>query len=86
MQSSKAELSNAREKMITEIETLVSIIKCLTDMVRSGTDLFGKRKKEHIDAVNALKARVAGLAAQLNETASLMTYIPAWVRQCDQAS
>ncbi|KWK74153.1 hypothetical protein WM15_32385 [Burkholderia ubonensis] len=31
-----------------------------------------------------LKARVAGLAAQLNETATLITYVPTWVRQCDQ--
>lgn len=66
--------------MITEIGALVSIVNGLTDIAKSGADLFGKRKK----AVTALKARVAGLAAQLSETATLMTYVPTWVRQCDQ--
>lgn len=69
--------------MITEIGALVSIVKGLTEVAKTGSDLFGKRRKETVDAVAKLKERVAGVAAQLFQTVALLKTVPAWLRQCD---
>ncbi|HEY7182345.1 MAG TPA: hypothetical protein VIC84_13040 [Blastocatellia bacterium] len=69
--------------MITEIGTLVAIVKGLADVAKTGTDLFGKRKQDTLDRVDQLKGRVAGIAEQLYETVSLLKTIPAWLRQCE---
>lgn len=63
--------------MITEIGTLVSIVKGLSDIAKTGGKLFGKHKKGTAEAVERLQGRVAGIAEQLYETVALLKTIPA---------
>ena len=70
--------------MLTEIGALVSIVKGLFDVAKTGTDLFGAKKKKTVQALETLQARISGLAEQLYETVSLLKTIPVWLRQCGQ--
>ncbi len=70
--------------MITEIGALVSIVKGLADIAKTGGDFFGKPKKETAKEINRLQGRVAGIAEQLYESVALLKTIPAWLRQAEE--
>ena len=66
--------------MLTEVGLLVSIVKGLVDMAKTGTDLFGKRQKATAGAVAQLKERIAGLAEQLHQSVALSKMLPIWLK------
>ena len=67
--------------MLTEIGALVSIVKGLVDIAKSGTGLFGSGKKPTPEAVDQLKQRVAGLAEQLRQSVALSKMLPVWLKE-----
>lgn len=67
--------------MLTEIGSLVSIVKALVEIAKSANGFFGGAKKPTPEAVEQLKQRVAGLAEQLHQSVVLSKMLPVWLKE-----
>ena len=72
--------------MLTEIGILVTIVKNLGDIAKTGGDLFGGKKKaeETASAVIDLKGRISGIAEQLHESVVLSKMLPIWKKDYEK--
>jgi gas vesicle protein len=68
--------------MITEIGTLVGILKALLEAAKSGRELFGaSSKKATAEAVKKTQDRLAGIADQLFQSVALSKMLPIWLKE-----
>jgi hypothetical protein len=64
---------------LTEIGTLVSIVKGLLDLVKSGSSLLGRKDSPQL--LQPLQQRIAIISEQLQNSIALTKLLPLWLKE-----